>query len=144
MSDTPGTVVLGIKAMRNHREKSGASIYRESGKDHIRKYMSIQKRYETVIRQFVRQAQERYTSHIDKIILYGSVARGDANADSDIDLLVLWNGDEHEGWRAMTGLAFDVMVDSGEYLSVKVMNAKTFSGASPFGQNVMKEGITVA
>ena len=106
--------------------------------------MSIQKRYETVIRQFVRQAQERYPTHIHKIILYGSVARGDANADSDIDLLVLWNGDEHEGWRAMTGLAFDVMVDSGEYLSVKVMNAETFSGASPFGHNVMREGITVA
>ena len=106
--------------------------------------MSIQKRYEAVIRQFVRQAQERYTSHIDKIILYGSVARGDADADSDIDLLVLWNGDEQEGWRAMTGLAFDVMVDSGEYLSVKVMNAKTFSSTSPFGQNVMHEGITVA
>ena len=121
-----------------------ASIYFELGQDHIRKYMSIQKRYETVIRQFVLQAQERYTFHIDKIILYGSVARGDANADSDIDLLVLWNGDEHEGWRAMTGLAFDVMVDSGEYLSVKVMNAKTFSGASPFGQNVLREGITVA
>jgi hypothetical protein len=37
-----------------------------------------------------------------------------------------------------------IMVDSGEYLSVKVMNAKTFSGASPFGQNVLREGITVA
>lgn len=106
--------------------------------------MSIQKRYETVIRQFVRQAQERYAAHIERIILYGSVARGDANADSDIDLLVLWNGDEHEGWRAMTGLAFDIMVNSGEYLSVKVMSAKNFSEASPFGHNVMSEGITVA
>jgi len=106
--------------------------------------MSIQKRYETVIRQFVRQAQERYTTHIDKIILYGSVARGDSTDDSDIDLLVLWNGDIHEGWRAMTGLAFDVMVDSGEYLSVKVMNAESFSSTSPFVHNVMSEGITVA
>lgn len=106
--------------------------------------MSIQKRYESVIRQFVIRAQERYPTHIDRIILYGSVARGDADPDSDIDLLVLWNGDEQEGWRAMTGLAFDVMVDSGEYLSVKVMNAKTFSDASPFGHNVMSEGITVA
>ena len=106
--------------------------------------MSIQKRYETVIRLFVRQAQERYPLNIDRIILYGSVARGEANPDSDIDLLVLWNGDEQEGWRAMTGLAFDVMVDSGEYLSVKVMNVKTFSEASPFGHNVISEGITVA
>ena len=106
--------------------------------------MPIQERYNTVIRQFVRKARERYSAHIEKIILYGSVARGDADAESDIDLLVLWNGDEPEGWRAMTGLAFDVMVDTGEYLSVKVMNAKTFSSASPFLLNVMREGITVA
>ncbi|MCK9631814.1 MAG: nucleotidyltransferase domain-containing protein [Methanoregula sp.] len=78
--------------------------------------MSIQKRYESVIRQFVRQAQEWYTSNINRIIHYGSVARGEANPDSDIDLLVLWNGDEYEGWWEMTRLAFDVMVDTGDYM----------------------------
>ena len=57
---------------------------------------------------------------------------------------VLWNGDEQEGWRAMTGLAFDVMVDTGEYLSVKVLNAQLSGSLSPFLQNVRKEGITVA
>jgi len=106
--------------------------------------MPIPKRYETVIQTFARQAQARYAHHIDKIILYGSVARGDAGADSDIDLLVLWNGDENEGWHAMTGLAFDVMVESGEYLSGKVVSAHTFNPASPFFRNVIQEGITVA
>ena len=106
--------------------------------------MPIQERYNTVIRQFVRKARERYSTHIEKIILYGSVARGDADAESDIDLLVLWNGDEHEGWRAMTGIAFDLMVTTGTYLSVKVMGAGTFSGSPGFEQNVMQEGITVA
>jgi predicted nucleotidyltransferase len=106
--------------------------------------MPIHERYKTVIRKFARLAQERYAHHIEKIILYGSVARDDAGADSDIDLLVLWNGDENEGWHAMTGLAFDVMVESGEYLSVKVVNAHTFNPESPFFRNVTKEGITVA
>ncbi|HIH26632.1 MAG TPA: nucleotidyltransferase domain-containing protein [Methanoregulaceae archaeon] len=106
--------------------------------------MPIHERYKPVIRQFVRLAQAQYHTHIEKIILFGSVARGDATAESDIDLLVLWNGNEHEGWRAMTGLAFDVMVDSGIYLSVKVMNAESFSTTSPFGSHVMREGITVA
>jgi hypothetical protein len=106
--------------------------------------MPIQQRYETVIRQFVRLAQERYAASIERIILYGSVARGDAQADSDIDLLVLWNGDENTGWHAMTGLAFDVMVDTGEYLSVKVMDAHAFTHTSSFVRNVAREGITVA
>ena len=106
--------------------------------------MPIQQRYETVIRQFARLAQERYPENIGKIILYGSVARGDERADSDIDLLVLWDGDENVGWHAMTGLAFNLMVETGEYLSVKVMNAQAFTPASPFVRNVKREGITVA
>jgi predicted nucleotidyltransferase len=106
--------------------------------------MTIQKRYETVIRQFVREARARYPHQVEKVILFGSVARGKAGADSDIDLLVLWNGDENEGWRAMTGIAFDLMVATGEYLSVKVMGARRFRGATPFERNVLSEGITVA
>jgi len=106
--------------------------------------MPIQERYKPVIRQFARLAQEQYPAHIVKIILFGSVARGEDRADSDIDLLVLWNGDENEGWHAMTGLAFDLLVKTGEYLSVKVMQAEAFTQASPFVRNVTKEGITVA
>jgi len=106
--------------------------------------MPIQKRYQAVIRQFAHLAHERYPHQIEKIILYGSVARGDAGPDSDIDLLVLWKGNEREGWRAMTGIAFDLMVNTGYYLSVKVMGADTFSGSPGFEQNVMREGITVA
>ncbi len=75
--------------------------------------MPVQKRYQAVIRQFVHLAHERYHHGIERIILYGSVARGDAGPDSDIDLLVLWKGDEREGWRAMTSIAFDVMVATG-------------------------------
>jgi len=106
--------------------------------------MPIQKRFQAVINQFSHLAHERYPQQIEKIILYGSVARGDAGPDSDIDLLVLWKGNEREGWRAMTGIAFDLMVTTGTYLSVKMMGAGTFSGSPGFEQNVMREGITVA
>ena len=105
--------------------------------------MPIQKRYQAVIRQFSDLAYEQYPLQIGKIILYGSVARGDAGPDSDIDLLVLWKGNEQQGWRAMTGIAFDLMVKTGEYLSVKVIGAGTFSGSPGFEQNVILEGITV-
>jgi len=40
--------------------------------------MFIDKQYESVIRRFVHLAHERYPHDIEKIILYGSVARGDA------------------------------------------------------------------
>ena len=46
---------------------------------------------------------ERYRDEIEGIILFGSVARGEGKEDSDVDVLVIWKGDEAEGWRAMTG-----------------------------------------
>lgn len=47
--------------------------------------------------EFVRRVLERYEDKIDSIILFGSVARGEAKEDSDIDILVIWKGDEAEG-----------------------------------------------
>lgn len=131
-------------ADNNTQEKTPGKYLLLIGEGSYTTYMPIQQRYETIIRQFARLAQERYPENIGMIILYGSVARGDERADSDIDLLVLWNGDENVGWHAMTGLAFDLMVETGEYLSVKVMNAHAFNPTSPFVRNVKREGITVA
>lgn len=65
--------------------------------------MNIQERYRKPVEEFVRRALERYGDEIEGIILFGSVARGEGKEDSDVDVLVIWKGDEAEGWRAMTG-----------------------------------------
>jgi hypothetical protein len=49
-----------------------------------------------------------------------------------------------EGWRALTGLAFDVLLDKGEYISVKVIGVEDLKGENPFIRNVMREGIKIA
>ena len=87
---------------------------------------------------------ERYRNEIEGIILFGSVARGEGKEDSDVDVLVIWKGDEAEGWRAMTGLAFDVLLDEEEYISVKVLGLEDLKAENPFIKNVMKEGVKIA
>ncbi|HJH25577.1 MAG TPA: hypothetical protein C5S37_02130 [Methanophagales archaeon] len=61
------------------------------------KDMQIQEKYQEAVEEFVRRVLERYEDKIDSIILFGSVARGEAKEDSDIDILVIWKGDEAEG-----------------------------------------------
>jgi len=100
--------------------------------------------YQEAVDEFVRRALSRYGAEIASIILFGSVARGDATEDSDIDILVVWNGDESEGWRAMTGLAFDVLLDEEAYISVKVIGREDLKIENPFIKNVMMEGIKIA
>ena len=106
--------------------------------------MKIQERYQRAVDEFVRRAVEKYKDRIDEIILFGSVARGEAGEDSDIDILVIWKGNEAEGWRAMTGLAFDVLLDVEEYISVKVLGLEDLKAENPFINNVIKEGIKIA
>ena len=105
--------------------------------------MQIQGKYQEAVDEFVRRARERYKDKIDSIILFGSVARGEAKEDSDIDILVIWKGDEAEGWRAMTGLAFDVLLDEEEYISTKVLGLEDLKAENPFIKNVIKEGIKI-
>ena len=105
--------------------------------------IQIQARYKEPVEEFVRRVMEKYRNKIDNIILFGSVARGEAKEDSDIDILVVWNGNEAEGWRAMTGLAFDVLLDAGEYISIKVLGLDDLKVENPFVKNVMAEGIKI-
>jgi len=106
--------------------------------------MQIQKRYQKAVDEFVRRALEKYKDKIDSIILFGSVARGEARENSDIDILVIWNGKEAEGWRVMTGVAFDVLLDIEEYISIKVLGSGDLEEKNPFRENVMSEGIKIA
>lgn len=106
--------------------------------------MKIQGKYREAVHEFVNRALQKYGADIDSIILFGSVARGEAREDSDIDILVIWTGDESEGWRKMTGIAFDVLLDTGEYISVKVFLPQDLKTKTPFINNVMKEGIKIA
>jgi len=86
---------------------------------------------------------------LDRIILYGSYARGDFDGESDIDIIVLANLPEAETKTFDTqltrfgnrlGLEHDVVV------SLFVKDCATFYKflpADPFYQNVMKDGVTL-
>lgn len=106
--------------------------------------IQIQKRYQKAADEFARRALEKYRDKIDSIILFGSVARGEARENSDIDILVIWKGKETEGWRIMTGLAFDVLLDIGEYISIKILKLGDLEEKNSFEKSVIKEGIKIA
>ena len=103
----------------------------------------VQKKYQKAIREFVERALKSYGDRIESIVLFGSVARGDAGEDSDTDILVVWDGDKAKGWRLMTKLAFDILLDTEEYISIKVINSGDMNFENPFIRNVMR-GIKIA
>ncbi len=95
----------------------------------------------------LKQAVLRYCPNTEKIILYGSYARGDNTEESDMDILVVVNDSRQNVCRyrdiiseisSDLGLKYDIL------LSILVRDTNYFQEGTkyiPFYQNIAKEGI---
>ena len=82
----------------------------------------------------------------DRLILFGSQARGDARPDSDWDLLVVLDKPKKEQSDEDKTFEFVMMGwRLGVYLSIKIFTLKQWEQgkAFPFYKNVEKDGIEI-
>lgn len=83
---------------------------------------------------FAERVVPRYGA-VEDVLLFGSVARGEANGiDSDVDILVVL-GDEDTApeFETLHEIAYDVGLDYGVAVSLHVCTVTRFvEGASPF------------
>jgi predicted nucleotidyltransferase len=98
----------------------------------------------------------RFPDQLQRLILFGSQARGDATAGSDIDILVVvsW-GDERlpDGfyaapfsdprWQAIIDTASDISLEHGVYISPLVISEQRFHEWSPLIKRAKEEGIEI-
>jgi predicted nucleotidyltransferase len=101
-------------------------------------------RKKKALEEFVRRAKAEHGAKIEKIIVFGSYARGDYSEESDVDILVVWTGEEEEGWREITRIAFGVLLDTEEYISVKVLSPKDMKADNIFVKSILEDGIAYA
>lgn len=92
---------------------------------------------------------------IERIILFGSYARGDARPESDVDVMVIVNWPQtrlpngfyptyynDSRWRTIVDLATDIMLQYGVVVSPKVFSSERFEdGGEPLAKEVKKEGV---
>lgn len=89
--------------------------------------------------------RQKYKREISKVILFGSIARGDSDPESDIDLLVVTaNGDQKlKDEISMAG--FDVILKTEIILSPLVMDEETYEWhkkyRDPLYNSIQKDGI---
>ncbi|MBP7411312.1 MAG: nucleotidyltransferase domain-containing protein [Methanoculleus sp.] len=98
-----------------------------------------------IVHEFAAKAREACGDAIEEIILFGSVARGDDRPDSDIDILVITPKEDFHLREYLTGLAFDLLMQTGERLSVKVLSRADVAAHRqyPFIRHVLRDGVAV-
>ncbi len=99
------------------------------------------------LKEFIKNIKTKYGNKIDRIILFGSYARGDYRKESDIDVLVIWKGEEVEGWNSLEREAVEVLFKYGSFISLKIISPSEYSVMKemdfPFIRNVSAEGVVV-
>lgn len=102
-----------------------------------------------IIDKFISEVKKILGKRINKIILYGSYARGDYNKDSDVDIMILTDltdAEIVEYREKIWELSADIELDTGIIISPLLKNTEKFESwieVLPFYMNVMKDGVVL-
>ena len=107
--------------------------------------MKLKVQEQEALKRFRETLNEQFGQEIVSVHLFGSKARGDASAESDIDIMVVTQQDDWRLKERIGKVATGILLDYGVYLSIKVIGKsfhhKLASFGSSFIRNVLREGI---
>ena len=108
----------------------------------------------TTLSNFQNRALGLFPDAIGRIVLYGSYARGQATAESDLDVLVVLRKDKQPTksyigglgdirWKKLIDAAIDSMVNKGPFVSVLVVGEDVFQSGFSISQAAREEGLVL-
>jgi uncharacterized protein len=86
-----------------------------------------------------------YGDRIERVVLFGSRARGDARPDSDYDVLVFLRdfdlASRHREMGRISEITAGIIQDTGELISALPYPAGSYRAKTPLMHDVRREGI---
>jgi predicted nucleotidyltransferase len=105
------------------------------------------KHMEDLLRLYRDELRVLLNSHIKKVILYGSYARGDFNKESDIDIMILVDlNDIRNCEDQIINMTYDFNMEHGTDIIPVVQNIEHFEhwkNAYMFYNNINREGVAI-
>jgi len=98
-----------------------------------------------IAREFAAELRRRLGDRIQKIILYGSRARGDFWEGSDFDFLAIVGAKDRDLEEQILDLEVEFLNLYDELLTTQVLSPRDWEveSWSPWGYNIQKEGVAL-
>ncbi len=121
-------------AQSSSRQQKISAITHSS--QYARRKVKLPRLVKSSLENFQNLALTMFPDAISQIILYGSYARGNANSESDVDVLVVVRKEKQPTkvyiggpgdlrWKKLVNAGIDSMVNNGPFVSVLVVGEDT-------------------
>jgi predicted nucleotidyltransferase len=105
--------------------------------------MSTLRRHDPVLARFRTAVVAAYGSSLERVVLYGSRARGEARSDSDYDVAVFLRGmaDRAAEMNRLADISTDILYESGECIHAMPFPASAYNDRTPLMHEIRVDGV---
>ena len=109
----------------------------------------MSKKINAILNRFKKRVISELAGQIERIVVYGSYARGEARAYSDLDILIITKDKSAYLESRIRDIAYDIMWEQNfaPLISVEILEKDSFDKlgklGSSFHRNIQNEGISL-